>query len=275
MAGDWIKVECSTPDKPEVIGIADRLGLLPQHALGSLFMVWRWFDQHTENGNARCVTTLTVDRLSGVTGFAQAMIDVGWLVVNDDGTLTLPGFCRHNGKTAKTRANTANRVAKFKKSTGGFDGIGNANGNAEVTPGALPREEKRRIVNPLPSSLRSEGASPGNQEKVGKATTFRVWLQQIKASGETAITGYKPVFEYCDSVGIPESWLQLAWYEFRDRYLEDEKAKRKKYVEWRRVFLRSVKEGWFGLWYFRDGESAGLTTKGQQAQAANAERLAA
>jgi hypothetical protein len=130
-------------------------------------------------------------------------------------------------------------------------------------------------VNPLPSSLRSEGPPPEQSEKVGKATTFKVWLQQIKAKGESPISGYKPVFEYCDGVGIPEDWLQLAWYEFRDRYLEDEKAIRKRYIDWRRVFLRSIKERWLDLWYFRDGKAAGLTTKGQQAQSANSERLAA
>jgi NACalpha-BTF3-like transcription factor len=137
MAGDWIKVETSTPDKPEVIGIADLLSIPPQHAFGCLFMVWRWFDQHTTEGNARYVTKMTVDRLSGVTGFAEAMHKVGWLEYDKDGSITLPNFGRHCGDTAKSRALTAKRVAKHKEK-------GNAKGNADSVSGALPREEKRR-----------------------------------------------------------------------------------------------------------------------------------
>lgn len=136
MAGDWLKIEASTPDKPEVIGIADMLGIHPAHAFGALFLVWRWFDQHTTDGNARCVTKVTIDRLSGVTGFADAMLKVGWLSVHEEG-VTLPHFDRHNGETAKKRGLTAKRVAVHKAKS-------NAEGNASGVSSALPREEKRR-----------------------------------------------------------------------------------------------------------------------------------
>jgi len=148
MAGDWLKIEANTPDKPEVIGIADMLGISPPHAFGCLFMVWRWFDQHTTSGNASFVTKVTVDRLSGVTGFADAMVRVGWLDIADDGSITLPNFSRHNGETAKQRGLTAKRVANHKSKT-------NAPGVSGVTDESLPREEKRREeVNP--HSVKSE-----------------------------------------------------------------------------------------------------------------------
>lgn len=141
MAGDWLKIEANTPDKPEVIGIADMLGISPPHAFGCLFMVWRWFDQHTTSGNASFVTKVTVDRLSGVTGFADAMARVGWLDIAGDGTISLPNFGRHNGETAKQRGLTAKRVANHKSK--GNEGS-NASSVSEVTDDALPREEKRR-----------------------------------------------------------------------------------------------------------------------------------
>jgi len=135
MAGDWLKIESCTPDKPEVIGMAAMLGIPVAHAFGSLFLVWRWFDQHSTDGNAQYVTTVTIDLISGNAGFAKAMQTVGWLTVNGDGLLTLPHFDRHCGETAKTRALTKNRVAKSKAKAA----------QNPVTVEALP--EKRREEN--------------------------------------------------------------------------------------------------------------------------------
>jgi len=145
MAGDWLKMEINTPDKPEVIGMADMLGVNPAHVVGGLFMVWRWFDQQTTDGNASFVTKITVDRISGVTGFADAMEKVGWLVAPEDGGLVLPNFVRHNGETAKQRALTAKRVAKSKaKSNEKSNATVTQQVTQQVTGVALPREEKRR-----------------------------------------------------------------------------------------------------------------------------------
>ena len=151
MAGDWIKVEIGTPDKPEVWDIAARLNIDPDAVFGKLFRVWSWFDQHSENGNATRVTKMLLDRAVGVTGFCDAMCSAGWML--DDGRIvSLPNFGRHNGETAKSRALTAKRVQKYKRNN-------NAHGNGavthEVTDKALPREEKRREekeTTPLPPS---------------------------------------------------------------------------------------------------------------------------
>lgn len=142
MAGDWIKFELATPDKPEVWAIAASLSIDPDAVVGKLMRVWGWFDQQTENGNAPSVSKMLLDRLVGVTGFCKAVIDAGWML-DDGSTLTLPHFDRHNGKTAKNRALTAKRVAGHKAKS-------NAEGNEKVTQAPLPKEEKRReekIVN--------------------------------------------------------------------------------------------------------------------------------
>jgi hypothetical protein len=136
MAGDWLKIEKITPDKPEIEAIATILDLDPDAVFGKCFRVWRWFDDHTTDGNAPSVTRTSIDRRIGVTGFASAMESVGWLASSPDG-LMLPRFDRHSGETSKARALTAKRVAKHKSQ-------GNAKGNDEVTLGALPREEKNR-----------------------------------------------------------------------------------------------------------------------------------
>jgi len=108
MAGDWIKIQVALPDKPEVWQMAGVLGIHADEVVGKLIRVWAWFDTHTENGHATSVTYPLLDRVAGVTGFAEAMALVGWL--SDKGTDTyLPNFDRHNGKTAKNRALASDR----------------------------------------------------------------------------------------------------------------------------------------------------------------------
>lgn len=135
----WLKFDVTTPEKPEVLAITIAMGWEdPDLTVGKLLKVWRWFDQHTVEGNAANVTAALLDRLIGVTGLSQAMANVGWLVINSAG-LTLPNFETHNGKTAKDRALTAIRVAKNKVKT-----TNSQEGNAASVSLPLPREEKIR-----------------------------------------------------------------------------------------------------------------------------------
>jgi hypothetical protein len=140
----WMKVEHSTPDKPEVLAIASALSISPDEAFGVCFRMWRWFDMHTEDGNAPSVTTALLNRLLGVSGFAEAALAAGWLESCEIGgkpSLRLPNFNRHTGETAKQRALTAKRVADHKAKS---NAKGNGKGNAAIVSEALPREEKRR-----------------------------------------------------------------------------------------------------------------------------------
>lgn len=136
MAGDWIKFELATLDKPEVCQIADAADIDLDAAVGKLLRVWGWFDQQTENGNAPSVSKKLLDRLVGVNGFCNLMESVGWMN-NQDGEISLPHFERHNGQTAKNRALTAKRVANHKVKS-------NAESNDAIVSDALPKEEKRR-----------------------------------------------------------------------------------------------------------------------------------
>jgi hypothetical protein len=146
----WIKMRTNLDTDPRVLAMASTLGLADLHVVGCLWKVWSWADSHTLDGNAICVTDVTLDRFTGVTGFAQAMRSVGWLA-GADGAISFPRFAEHNGQTAKKRAETAIRVAKSR----------NAKRVTNVTPKVLPekrREEK--IYNPLP---------PYDSEEVRKA----------------------------------------------------------------------------------------------------------
>ena len=138
----------------------------PDLTVGKLMRLFRWFDQHTTDGNAACVTSALLDRVIGVTGFVQAVQKTGWIVVSDAG-ISLNHFEYHNGSSAKTRAQTAKRVANHRASEPSAQA-----GNAPNVTDALAREEKRREEEEIqePSVLVAE-AAPSTTYRVPKCPT--------------------------------------------------------------------------------------------------------
>ena len=114
MAGDWIKVELNTPDQPEVVRMADILGIDQDTVFGKLFRIWAWADQNSIDGQGMMVNEAFIDRLVSWPGFGTAMKMAGWLT-GKDGNLTFPNFTRHNGTSAKARAETNRRVSNHRK----------------------------------------------------------------------------------------------------------------------------------------------------------------
>ena len=225
MAGDWLKLEASTPDKPEVLAITATMGWDdPDLTVGKLFRVWRWFDQQTTDGNAHGVTSALLDRIAGVSGFAQAMQKVGWLIVSADG-LELPNFEKHNGATAKSRAQTAKRVASHRASE-----PSNAESNAPTVTPALAREEKRREEKkekkentaPLcvaPSVLIEAGFSPevaaefiAHKSRHKAPLTERAWADHLS---ESLKAGWTPL-------QAAEKVMAKAWKGFEAKYVASE-----------------------------------------------------
>jgi hypothetical protein len=129
MAGDWIKLEAATPDKPEIYAIAGFLNCSHGDAFLSCIRVWLWVDQQSRNGDDLGVTKNAIDRIGGVTGLCDALTNVGWIKAKN-GALSIPNFDRHNGKTAKERALTKKRMETFRLRPERNEGV--------------TREEKRR-----------------------------------------------------------------------------------------------------------------------------------
>lgn len=162
MAGDWLKMTHALPEKPEVLAIAGRTGMNRYEVVGRLFILWRWFDNNTVDGNAVGVTSVTLNEClfgyGGDTNFVAAVVAARWLVEDADG-VSVVKFDEHTSESAKQRAQTAKRVAKSKK---------NAKGNAEdgekvthgALPGALPKEEKRREEKILKELAPQQAAKP-------------------------------------------------------------------------------------------------------------------
>jgi hypothetical protein len=113
MAGDWIKMRVNLPSDPQVIKISRLLDCSEFKVVGLLHWLWGWADAHTEDGRAVGIDCLWINRQAGVEGFCEALVQVGWLLMHEDG-IEIPNFAHHNGASAKTRANTARRAANFK-----------------------------------------------------------------------------------------------------------------------------------------------------------------
>jgi hypothetical protein len=114
MAGDWLKIENVTPDKPEILRVAASLNIHPDEAFGKCFRFWRWVDSHTADGHVKGVTAASLDSTVSCAGFSQALASVGWLRVRQDG-IEIPNFGRHMSKGAKVRALTNDRKKKHRK----------------------------------------------------------------------------------------------------------------------------------------------------------------
>jgi hypothetical protein len=192
-----MKVEHSTPEKPEVFGIAAALNINPDEAFGICFRMWRWFDQHTENGNARSVTPALLDRHLGVAGFTAACVSVGWLVISDAG-LSLPHFDRHNGQTAKARGLTYNRVKAHRQKE-------KRDCNAESVSNSLPenREQSKSIDIPPPPT---PAAEKGKAEVVEEADKTDL-TKRLRAS-PFGLRYASTAIESAMSHGVQESEIQ-------------------------------------------------------------------
>jgi len=134
MAGDWIKFEKSTLDKPEVFEMAGILNLDPDAVIGKLLRVWDWFDDQSLDGYAPVTLAAQLNRNTGCAEFTAAMQQVGWMVIEND-RLKIPNFTRHNGQTAKDRSLSAKRMAKSR---------GKSCGDSVTSSVTKAQPEKRR-----------------------------------------------------------------------------------------------------------------------------------
>ena len=105
MGWDWIKVDCSTPDKPELLRVASLCGCSQAEAFLGWFRLWAWLDQQTADGSVRFLSASEADNISTISGIAAAFEAVGWLKFDaDTGSCQVLNWERHNGKSAKKRA---------------------------------------------------------------------------------------------------------------------------------------------------------------------------
>lgn len=138
MAGDWIKVQKSTPNDPRIVRMSSALKADRYRTLGGTIAAWILFDDHTDDGMIVGYTPDVLDELIGFPGLAKAMESVGWLEIGEN-YLRVPEFEQHNGQSAKRRARDSVRKMSARK--------------ADKT---RTREEKRREENNIHSHPQAE-----------------------------------------------------------------------------------------------------------------------
>ena len=160
MTSQWIKMRCDLWDDPRVMRICEITGYDEAPIVGALYWLWTTADQHTVDGLVSNLTIRGVNRKTGVAGFAEAMIAVGWLV-EVDGGLQLPRFEEHNGSSAKRRAMDSSR-----KGSG-------ASKSAETKPPTGPSGKSAAPKKPGPSS------EPSAETENPSSKVWRLWTDLV------------------------------------------------------------------------------------------------
>lgn len=159
MAGTWIKMMTNLHDSHKVRRLARLTHSDRFSVVGRLHRVWAWADEHTTEG-VFTGSEQDIDDIAELDGFADAMIQVGWLAVDGD-TITFPDFGEHNGETAKQRAQAAKRAAR-RRGNAPIAQKSRKERDASVTKSA-PREEKRREDKPAAAAQEPPALSADQQ----------------------------------------------------------------------------------------------------------------
>ncbi|MEM1212970.1 MAG: hypothetical protein AAGI68_11820 [Planctomycetota bacterium] len=138
MSEPWIKMRIDLADDPAVIGIASALGLDTFAVVGRLHKVWGWFDKQSSDGHAWGVTFVWLDAYVSCPGFGEQLQRAGWVTqVSREGRdgLKMEGFEKHNGDSAKKRAQSARRkaVERERRKKGAAERDENATDGSELS----------------------------------------------------------------------------------------------------------------------------------------------
>jgi hypothetical protein len=150
MAGDWIKLEVATPDKPEVARLARKLGVSRSDAFLAIVRVLFWADTNVRDGFVPDLSPTEGDNLAHtLSGTFEALShhDIGWIEIVDGG-MQFVNWDRHNGNSAKKRSSEAkkkqNQRRKCVDVPSNVPEMSPCGGDKDGT-----REEKRRDNTPI------------------------------------------------------------------------------------------------------------------------------
>ena len=132
----WIKINTTLPRNPKILLLGQHLGISRYEALGLAVEWLAWLDGITANGetglsaelmdrlfyteflsqkNVTSVTDICDACHTNVTKLSHALSQIGWVEVDKNGIVHVLDFDKHNGETAKKRAEDAERQRKCRK----------------------------------------------------------------------------------------------------------------------------------------------------------------
>lgn len=131
-------------DDPAVFRLASLLKIDKFAVIGRLHTFWSWADRHSVDGFVDGAASTDVDEIVRCDGFAASLVKVKWLEISDEG-IRIPKFDRHNGDSAKQRAQKNERQARWRaKKDADVDSDVDGNVDGEASTQTSTREEKRR-----------------------------------------------------------------------------------------------------------------------------------
>lgn len=141
---------------PKTNRLERRLGL---KGVRSLQILWAWASQNRPDGLLRDLDSEDVEFVSDWRGkrgaFTQAIIDLRWMDVNEDGGYALHDWQDHNGwaSHAQERSRLAKEAAsaRWRNKTCGGNADGNADSNAETCGGNAGGNADGNAPSPSPS----------------------------------------------------------------------------------------------------------------------------
>jgi hypothetical protein len=158
VAGDWIKLEKCSPDKPEVMRLARLWGVPKDQAFGAIVRFWIWLDNASVDGVVDGVGSHEVDDMMRVAGFATGLQSVKWLDIDDSvPRIRVPNFGKHTSESAKKRALSNDRQANWRKKS---DAHVDAGVDVQSVTKTSTREEKRREDKPKTSAPAKVAVAP-------------------------------------------------------------------------------------------------------------------
>ena len=91
MAGDWIKMRGNLWDDPRIARLVDLTDSSEACVIGACYWLWATADQHTEDGIMPGLSLRQVDRKTGIKGFGDALLNVGWIADHPEGIRVVRG----------------------------------------------------------------------------------------------------------------------------------------------------------------------------------------
>ena len=109
MAETWIKIRHALLRSPKIRQLARQLNCNKNEAFGVAVAWLMWVDEQSADGET-FLTPVELDEEIGSAGAVAALVEIGWAVLNEDGTVASLEFGKHCGASAKRRAQDARRV---------------------------------------------------------------------------------------------------------------------------------------------------------------------
>jgi hypothetical protein len=215
-ATDWIKVRTNLWDDPRIGALCDKAGVGEATVVGGLYWLWATADSHSAKGELPGMNLKTVDRKTGIPGFGDALVSIGWLYADSTG-LTILKFEEHNGASAKKRAEDAKRKALARGAVGETAQLfpdpsaecpqNSGQGEDEKSQKSeLDKDKNKKKSKPKPSSPSAQKVSAEQKELEGMGVDPQHaadWLKARKAKNLVATT---TAFEQAASEAAKLGW---------------------------------------------------------------------